>query len=373
LETVRSSAERIAAAIVARIEAAGAQARTGIALHPEHGLGAEALIAAATASLAGSTRVPGAVVVADPSMQELYRVADRIAQGTIAVLLLGETGVGKEVVAESLHVRSPRRGENFLRLNCAALSENLVESELFGYEKGAFTGAERAKPGLMESATGGTLFLDEVGELPLATQAKLLRAIEQREVMRVGALKPRPIDVRLVSATNRDLESEVEKGRFRRDLYYRLNGVTLSIPPLRERQREIEPLARAFLKRAARELGLGEVPSFAAETLEMMRDYAWPGNIRELKNVIDRAVLLCESDLIEPVHLPFEKLALVWPDHPPQSSLSAEEEAQRARVIAALEQCAGNQTRAAELLGVARQTLTKWLNRYNLPRPRKGM
>lgn len=371
METIRSNAEKLVAAIGERLERCGASARAGIALHPEHGITADALIAAANASLAGGREGPGGIVLADPGMRELYRVLDRVAQGSISVLLLGETGCGKEIVAQTLHERSTRREKPFLRLNCAALSETLVDSELFGYEKGAFTGAERAKPGLLEVALGGTLFLDELGELPLGTQAKLLRAIEQREVLRVGALKTRPIDVRFVAATNRDLEAEIEAGRFRRDLYYRLNGVTLSIPPLRERQSEIEPLAALFLERAAHELGLPRAPLLGASTLELMRTYAWPGNIRELRNVIDRAVLMCEGEAIEPIHLPFEKISTAWPDRAPKLELNDKDRAQRERILQALEQCAGNQTRAAELLGVARQTLTKWLSRYDLPRPRK--
>jgi DNA-binding NtrC family response regulator/pSer/pThr/pTyr-binding forkhead associated (FHA) protein len=368
LETIRPAAEKIVDAMLRRL---GSNARAGLAFHPEHGISAGALISAATAALSGEEQDGSKVVIADPAMRELYRVVDRVAQGSIAVLLLGETGAGKEVVAEAIHRRSPRRERPFLRLNCAALSEHIVESELFGHEKGAFTGAERAKAGLLETAAGGTLFLDEVGELPLVTQAKLLRAIEQREVLRVGAVSPRAIDVRFVSATNRDLEAEVERGRFRRDLYYRLNGAVLSIPPLRERTSEIEPLAQLFLDRAARELGLVRPPSLAFATIELMRAYSWPGNIRELRNAIDRAVLL-SGDVIEPIHLPFEKISASWPDRSKRLPLSPEEEAHRARIIAALEQCAGNQTRAAEVLGVARQTLSKWLTRYGFPRPRKG-
>jgi two-component system, NtrC family, response regulator AtoC len=372
LETIRPAAEKIGRDIIERLERVHARARIGIAFHPEHGISADELIAAASASLRGGGRSAREVVITDVAMRELHRIVDRVAQGSVPVLLLGETGVGKEVVAEAIHRSSRRKSSVFLRLNCAALSDSLVESELFGYEKGAFTGADRAKPGLLESAFGGTLFLDEIGELPLSTQAKLLRAVEQREVLRVGALQPVPIDVRFVSATNRDLEREIEAGRFRRDLYYRLNTVALSIPPLRERPSEIEPLAHVFLERAANELGLEPIPLLMPATLDLLRGYAWPGNIRELRNVIDRAVLLADSEAIEPIHLPFEKISTEWPDRAPKLELTPAEEAQRARIIAALEQCAGNQTRAAEVLGVARQTLTKWLVRYGVPRPRKS-
>src|SRR6185503_6105666 len=182
----------------------------------------------------------------DEGMPQLHRLVERIARGTINVLILGETGAGKEVLAERVQRLSPRARWPFLRLNCAALSETLLESELFGHERGAFTGAVTAKPGLLETAEGGTVFLDEAGELPMSIQVKLLRVIEERQVLRVGGLKPRPIDVRFIAATNRDLEVEVARGAFRQDLFFRLNGVTLVVPPLRDRVSEIEALARLF-------------------------------------------------------------------------------------------------------------------------------
>ncbi|KYF75892.1 Fis family transcriptional regulator, partial [Sorangium cellulosum] len=230
------------------------------------------------------------VIVKDSAMRAVYELAERVARGPINILLLGETGVGKEVLAESIHRASPRAQRPLLRLSCVALSESLLESELFGHERGAFTGAVRAKPGLLETAEGGTVFLDEIGELPLSIQAKLLRVIEERKVMRVGGLTPTKIDVRFISATHRNLEAEVSRGAFRQDLYFRLNGVTLTIPPLRERPGEVAALAQLFAERTAKELfpseaSAGTVPISPAALVGLQR-HSWPGNIRELRNVI---------------------------------------------------------------------------------------
>jgi transcriptional regulator with PAS, ATPase and Fis domain len=311
-------------------------------------------------------------------MQALEPLVARIAAGTINVLVLGETGVGKEVMARTIHARSPRATAPLVCLNCAALSEALLESELFGHEKGAFTGAVQAKEGLLESAKGGTVFLDEVGEMPLALQAKLLRVLEQREVLRVGALRPRPIDVRFVSATNRDLEAESLAGRFRQDLYFRLNGIAIEIPPLRARREEIDALARAFVTQASREAGRAP-PLLAPDALAQLGRYSWPGNIRELKNVMERAVLLCEGGEITVGHLRLGRgaeLASKPPgpgDAPAPSFADKDDEwrTERARIMAALDQCVGNQTYAAKILGISRRTLVTWMTEYEVPRPRK--
>jgi two-component system, NtrC family, response regulator AtoC len=375
LDATRERAEQIVQEISDQIAAANGRATFGIACFPDDGFTAQALIGAASRRNAGAS--PSGEddfrIIEDPAMLDLRRVIERVAQGTISVLLTGETGVGKEVIAELVHRSSPRRDARFVRFNCAALSEALVESELFGHERGAFTGAEKAKQGLFESAQGGTLFLDEVGELSAATQAKILRALEMREVLRVGSVDPRPIDVRFVSATNRDLEQEAAAGRFRQDLYYRLSGVSLQIPPLRMRRSEIGPLARAFAARAARDLGLPP-PEITSEAMDLLERYSWPGNIRELRNIVERAVLLSREALIEAAHLPIDKLTLpLWSQgqRRPTSHLSEKESAIRARILEALERCAGNQTRAAKALGVSRQTLSTWLVRYEIPRPRK--
>jgi two-component system, NtrC family, response regulator AtoC len=335
-------------------------------------------------------------------MQRVHALAERAAAGTINVLITGETGVGKELLAETVHRASPRRDGPYVCLNCAALSETLLESELFGHERGAFTGAVQAKPGLMETAARGTLFLDEVGELPLATQAKLLRVLETREVTRLGSVRPRRIDLRFIAATNRDLEAEVVRGTFRQDLYFRLAGITLTIPPLRERLDELRPLAEAFARQICRDLGRAP-PIFPAPILMLLESYSWPGNVRELKNMVERAVLLSSGPVIGTEHLPMEKLSRPAPPPPPgtppplvdayklasptprqvdagrvdvpspvRAARGASNAAERERIIAALNACAGNQSRAAKLLGIPRRTFLTKLDGYGIPRPKKG-
>jgi len=258
------------------------------------------------------------------------------------------------------------------------LSESILESELFGHERGAFTGAVSAKPGLLATADGGTVLLDEVGELPSSIQVKLLRVIEERQMRRVGGIKPQPIDVRFVSATNRDLEMEVAAGRFRQDLFFRLNGVTVVIPPLRDRPSEIEDLARLFVARVSHAMERGAAPVIDQAAVACLCRYAWPGNVRELRNVIERAVLLCSGDRIMIEHLPVEKLSSAPYPAPAAPSVPLAPHAEppaapneRQRILDALEACAGNQTRAARLLGVSRGTLMARLDQYNLPRPRR--
>ncbi len=314
------------------------------------------------------------VIVADPVMEDVYRLAGRMAKGTISVLIHGETGVGKESVAEAIHRLSPRADKPFLRLNCAAFSHTLLESELFGHEKGAFTGANATKAGLLESAHGGTVFLDEVGELSQSAQAKLLRCLEDGTVMRVGAVRPREIDVRFVAATNRDLEEEVARGAFREDLFYRIAAATIWVPPLRDRVCEIEPLARSFASACARELGHTSKPSLTPEALQALASHAWPGNVRELRNAIERAVLLAGEQPICEEHLPLDRLSRSDSGQRPYEGIAdspTHSDDPRQRIIEALRETGGNQTKAARMLGISRVTLAKRLDAYGIPRPRK--
>jgi transcriptional regulator with GAF, ATPase, and Fis domain len=277
-------------------------------------------------------------------------------------------------------------------LNCAALPDNLLESELFGYERGAFTGAVQTKVGLLETAQGGTVFLDEVGELPMTTQAKLLRAIESREILRVGGLKARPIDVRFIAATHRDLEALSASQGFRSDLYFRLNGITIEVPPLRERAEEIPDLVRKFVTDACQKAGR-PLLTVSGMALELLRTHMWPGNIRELRNVVERAVVLCTGNSIEAGNIMLGGRAAMAPSSTPRLEDSAPGVAtpssgtpavapksaiapssrpdDRQRIIDALAQTGGNQTEAAKLLGIARRTLVNRLEEYDIPRPRK--
>ena len=385
---------RAAALEKAHADVEGSGFRVAVAAFPRDGRAPEALIERTTRALRRRTsslaEPPLARRMETGALARMERVIERVASGTINVLLLGETGVGKEVLARRLHELSPRAKMPLVSINCAALTESLLESELFGYEKGAFTGAVAAKQGLLESASGGIVFLDEIGEMPLATQAKLLRVLEQREVTRVGALRPRAIDVRFFAATNRDLETEIGRGRFRQDLYFRLNGIALSLPPLRERVDEIEPLALSFVDQACRAMAREDRPRLSAGALDVLRTYQWPGNIRELRNLIERAVLLCSGQVITCEHFPIEKMGPIVaprqgvapgsdvlppppgpdvaqrPTMPPQASSG-----ERQRIVEALEKCAGSQSNAAKLLGISRATLIRRIEEYGIRRPRK--
>jgi DNA-binding NtrC family response regulator len=327
-------------------------------------------------------------VVSDRRMTELYAQVDRMAASRVSVLIYGETGVGKDVVAQRLHLRSPRKEGPFVPINSAALTETLLETELFGAEKGAYTGAIQ-RPGLFETADHGTLFLDEIGELSLATQAKLLRVLEDRKVTRVGGRTPRDVDVRFVAATNRDLKQACDQGSFRADLFFRLAGMVLQIPPLRDRPTEIEPLARLLLDRACEELERPPL-ELSPDVLEAITRHAWPGNVRELKNAMDQAAVLCAGPRVEQEHLPATIPA--WTGQPrvpapppPANAVSPTLPAdgavrvlkedlrhlEKERILKALEQCSWNQTRAAEVLGIARRTLINRLDEYEVARPRK--
>jgi DNA-binding NtrC family response regulator len=372
LDCDAAAAARVLGQVDLRLRQAGLALQSAVACYPDDGRSPDALVAAACAALERPDGDGGEILALDPAILRLDRLIERLAGGNINVLLLGETGVGKEVFAEKIHRRSPRAEKPLLKLNCAALSEQLLESELFGHEKGAFTGAIAAKPGLLETAHGGSVFLDEVAEIPPALQAKLLRVLEDREVLRVGALKSRAVDVRFVAATNRDLEAEVGKGTFRKDLFYRLSAATLVIPPLRERPGEVEPLAQLFVRQTSRQMSRPP-PPISAEALHLLKLYDWPGNVRELRNAMERAVLLCAGEPIGPDHLPLDKMSAVLPPQDVSSDLRSKREAyERQVIIDALERAGGNQTVAARLLGIARRTLITRMESYGLPRPRKG-
>ena len=305
--------------------------------------------------------------VDDPTRDGASALVRSFAAHELNILITGETGVGKEVLAATLHELSGRSGP-FLQINCATLSETLLESELFGHERGAFTGATERKRGLLEAAERGTVLLDEIGELAPAMQAKLLRVIERREVLRVGATQPTPIDVRFVAATNRDLASEVDRGAFRADLFYRLDGVTLTIPPLRDRPGAIAPLAIRFLEAARGERTVELTP----ELIAALQAHRWPGNVRELKAVIERAAVLAGDRPLAVRHLAFTRTASG--SQPPMATtpppeLDAEQLADRDLVLRALADAAGNQTRAAKQLGISRTTMITKLRIYKIPRP----
>src|SRR5213593_3988612 len=295
--------------------------------------------------------------------RRLRELIGKLARSEAATILIhGESGTGKELVARGLHYESARRNSPFMEVNCAAITETLFESELFGHEKGAFTDAKSTKKGLMELADGGTLFLDEVGEIPLASQAKLLRCLQERTFKRVGGTRDLKVDVRVIAATNRLLEVMVKEGKFREDLFYRLNVIPLTIPPLRERKEDILPLARHFLAEANSTFHKA-VKKLATETETLLLAYGWPGNVRELKNLIERLVILSTGDTIEADQLPLPFAGAT--DGPLAEEMSREprtlEAVERAYILKVLRQVNGNKSEAAKILGITRQTLRKKL------------
>jgi two-component system response regulator AtoC len=454
-DEVEETVERV----LKRLKDAGIPGQTGFGFFPRDGRTASSLLAAANARLSSEHADEPNLVVTPPEtgaqagrspMERLQKLVERVAPSDISIVIHGETGVGKEVMARELHRLSQRAGKPFVGLNCAALTETLLESELFGHERGSFSGAVATKPGLFEVADKGTVFLDEIGEMSLSIQAKLLRVLEERTVLRVGGLHPRPIDVRFLAASHKDLEDEVASGRFRQDLYFRLNGITLEIPALRERTGEIEGLCTNFIADSCRRSRRTDVPTLSREALQLLKNYAWPGNIRELRNVIERAVLLCSGPRITSEHLPAERmmraratttapttaptsptpravslppatpgyrpaharplgmppgladddpsantrpLSLRRPGTPGSHGMlddlaaptapfhrtegetlkGAVSDLERERIIEALRTCGGNQTKAAEMLGISRRTLLNRLDQFHLPRPRKGV
>lgn len=292
----------------------------------------------------------------------LIAKAERIADSRLSVIITGETGTGKELFAKAIHFNSPRSAKPFVAVNCSAIPETIFESEMFGIEKGVATGVE-ARIGKIQQAAGGTLFLDEVGEMPLQLQAKLLRVLEERTLERVGSRTAIPVDLRVIAATNRDLSKEISAGRFREDLYYRLNGVTLRIPPLRERKGDIELIARQFLDKWSRSCGRPPL-RFAKEALERLRNYPWPGNVRELDNEIERAVALAYGDTITLTDLsdPLQQQTTL----PATRGATLLKESEKQLIEQALREANGNKTKAAQRLGMSREGLRKKLQRLEL-------
>jgi DNA-binding NtrC family response regulator len=305
------------------------------------------------------------LVGSSPTFLAMLEVTRKIAAaGRVPVLIRGESGTGKERIAQAIHRLGPRASAPWVTLNCSALAEGLLESEMFGHEKGAFTDAKAMKRGLLELADGGTLFLDEVGDLAPALQPKLLRAIETQAFRRVGGQKELRVDVRFVAATNRNLEAMVRAGTFREDLYYRLNVGSIDVPPLRDRREDILPLARRFLAEAARAMGLPE-PELGAESHALLSAYAWPGNVRELRNVMERALILSGGAPIHTAHLPREVCApAAGPGAAADPGLVALAEVEKRHIRRVLEACGGNKTQAAKLLGISRLTLRTKIGGY---------
>ena len=307
---------------------------------------------------------PNNIIGASPPMQRVFEVVDQVAPSKATVLITGESGTGKELVANALHQRSPRANGPFVKLHCAALAESLLESELFGHEKGSFTGAMARKEGRFEIAHGGTLFLDEIGEISPAIQVKLLRFLQEHEFERVGGNQTLRVDVRVIAATNKNLAEEVAKGRFREDLYYRLNVVAVEMPPLRERRTDVPVLAKFFLDRYAKENGKA-IESFAPDTLELLSAYDWPGNVRELENAIERAVVLTTGGTVETKSLPPNVRPRITPAGMPTIPGAKLAEIEKYAILETLKSTGGSTSKAAEILGISVRTIQYRLHEYN--------
>ncbi|MDP1921736.1 MAG: sigma-54 dependent transcriptional regulator [Myxococcales bacterium] len=324
---------------------------------------------------------PRTAIVGDsPQVQEVFKIIDKVADSPSTVLITGESGTGKELVATALHDGSSRKDKPLIKISCAAIPKDLMESELFGYERGAFTGAVTSKPGRFELADGGTLFLDEIGEVPIEMQVKLLRVLQESEFERVGGIKTTRVDVRLIAATNRDLEAEVDAGRFRKDLFYRLNVVPLHLPPLRERRTDVPSLARHFIQKYNKRLNK-KIEGIADDALVMLQAYPWPGNIRELENMMERVLLFADGprievkDLPEPVRTSLQSAVAQMTDTatpmvgetPLKDFLKAKQaEIEKAFIVQALAKTEGNVTRAAKLLGISRKSLQTKMKEFGL-------
>ena len=315
------------------------------------------------------------IISASPKMETVKKMILKVARSNSTVLIRGESGTGKELIARAVHNQSPRNDEMFQAVNCAAINENLLESELFGHEKGSFTGAHAEKKGLFEIADRGTLFLDEIAELDVGIQAKLLRALQERKIRRVGGTHEISVDVRVIAATNRDLRAMVSDGRFRDDLYYRINVLSIDVPPLRERREDIPVLIDYFLKKHTKNTSR-LITGLTSETRKLMIEYSWPGNVRQLESAIERAILLAESDKITLEDLPTEVRQEVGPASEGAFKLPAEginfEDVERNLITQAMEQTDYNITKAAKLLGLTFRTLQYRLEKFGIKKPDDG-
>ena len=386
-----------AVALAHRIHALLPASRIGVAAYPGDAPSPETLATAAQLAMMRAERGGVAealeaarvlqvgnheIVVADPSMVRLFALIERVAESRMPVLIQGETGSGKEIVAEALHALGRRASKPLVTLNCAAIPEQLLESELFGHEKGAFTGAVTAKAGLIEQADGGTLFLDEIAEMALVTQAKLLRVLENYTIRRVGGVKEKQVDVRIVAASHKNVVAHVASGKFREDLFYRLNTVRLNVPPLRDRRGEIPLLAERFIAQAAKESGRARSLTVSNAAITALSAHDWPGNIRELRNVIRSAVMMTTGDVVDLAQLPTELATRRTPQHssataspdvvhiplrPPIGIKAAVERLEREMIADAMREHGNNQTRAAAQLRITRQALAQKLAKYRVP------
>ncbi len=320
------------------------------------------------AALAPGTDMVGG----SPAMQKVFELVKKVAASNASVVIGGESGTGKEVVARAIHGLSPRRDKPFVALNCSAIPATLIESELFGAERGAFTGADQRRLGCFELAHNGTLFLDEIGELPSELQAKFLRVLEERKFRRLGGRAEVEVDVRVLCASNRDLKEEIRRGRFREDLFFRLGVFSIQLPPLKERREDVPPLVHHFIEKFNAETGK-RVQGVTPAAMEVLQGYAWPGNIRELRNTVERAMILADGDVLTEEHLPPE----MQPDGPEAAALRlplglALDEVEKDYILATLQRNGGNKARTAELLGISEKTLYNKLNRYTAEARSRG-
>lgn len=309
--------------------------------------------------------VTDAIIFRSKAFREVYDLTLQVAASEANILIMGESGTGKELIARALHSNSPRRDKPFVSINCAALSDTLLESQLFGHVRGAFTGAVMNQKGLLEEADGGTLFLDEIGDVSTAVQAKLLRVIQEKDFIVLGSTHTRKVDVRFVAATNKELLNEVKEGRFREDLYYRLNVISINLPPLRGRRDDIEPLARHFLKVSARRMKK-DVRGIDGDALQALLQYDWPGNVRELENVMERAVILARNSMITIGLLPLGACRDTFPVSTNVAPLIALDKVERQHITSILKKTDFHKSRAAEILGISRKTLDRKISEYGL-------